>query len=301
MPPSFAGAVGRGYTLEVSADRTIVQVGDPITLQFTLRGEGNLESAGLPPLNAEGLLPSSEFRVPEGDSTGRYEEGEKHFTAVVRVLDERVREIPALSYSWFDAHQGAYQTTRSRAIALSVRPAEVVAAEDVFSAEARGEEEPEEVRERGAESFTLTGADLAIERDVSILRGDRRRGLQGPWMPVGLYAGTSLLVLAALFDRRRRDVDPVLVRRRKLLEAELAGLRGAADLPGDRAVVEIAQSLRRMLAEVPEARSVELDTFLAECDGRSYAPAGQRQTAQLDPEFHARALALATEIVERGV
>jgi hypothetical protein len=300
MPPSFAGAVGRGYTLEVSADRTIVQVGDPITLQLTLRGEGNLESAGLPGLNAEGLLPPSEFRVPEGDLTGRYEEGEKRFTAVVRVLDERVREIPAMSYSWFDAQQGAYQTTRSRPIALSVRPAEVVAAEDVFSAEAKEQEEPEEVEERGAESFTLTGADLAIERDASILLRDRRRGPKGPWMPVALYAGTSLLVLAALFDRRRRDVDPALLRRRKLLEGERARLRGAAKLPGDRAVVEIAQSLRRMLAEVPEARSVGLDAFLAECDARSYAPADQRRTAQLDPEFHARALALADEIVEPG-
>ena len=298
MPPSFAGAVGLGYTLEVSADRTIVQAGDPITLHFVVRGEGNLESAGLPPLNAEGLLPPSDFRVPEGDLTGQYEEGKKHFTAVVRVLDESVREIPPLAYSWFDAQQGSYQTTRSRPIALSVRPAEVVAAEDVFSAEAEGEDEPEETEVRDAGTFTLTGADLAIERDLSVLLRDRRRGPIGPWMPVGLYAGTSLLVLAALFDRRRRDVDPVLVRRRKLLETELRRLRGAANLPGDRAVVELAQALRRMLAEVPEARSVEIDEFLSECDARSYAPAGQRQTAQLDEEFQGRALALARGITE---
>jgi hypothetical protein len=308
MPPSFAGAVGRGYALEVSADRTIVQVGDPITLHFTLRGEGNLESAGLPPLNAEGLLPPSDFRVPEADLTGRYEEGEKLFTAVVRVLDENVREIPALDYSWFDAEQRSYQTTRSRPIALSVRPAEVVAAEDVFSAEAGEGDEPgakkgdhaEEVGERGAETFTLTGADLAIERDVSALLRDRRRGPVGPWMPVALYAGTSLLVLAAFFDRRRRDVDPALIRRRRLLEAELRHLRGASSLPGDRAVVELARALRRMLAEVPEARSAEVESFLAECDARSYAPAGERQTAQLDDEFHARAWTLASRIAEHG-
>jgi hypothetical protein len=203
-----------------------------------------------------------------------------------------------LAYSWFDAQQGSYQTTRSRPIALSVRPAEVVAAEDVFSAEAEGEDEPEEAEVRDAGTFTLTGADLAIERDLSVLLRDRGRGPLGPWMPVGLYAGTSLLVLAALFDRRRRDVDPVLVRRRKLLEAELGRLRGAANLPGDRAVVELAQALRRMLAEVPEARSVEIDEFLSECDARSYAPAGQRQTAQLDEEFQGRALALARGIAE---
>ena len=301
-PPSFAGAVGRGYTLDVTADRTVVQVGDPITLTFTLRGEGNLENAALPSLDAEGLLPPDAFRVPEGALPGRYANGAKEFTAVVRVLDESVREIPALPYSWFEAEKEAYVTTLSRPIALSVRPAEVIAAEDVFrgAPEAETPEAETERPDAPRETFTLTGADLAIERDPTRLLVSTRRNLGGPWLPVGLYAGGSLLLAAALLDRRRRDVDPEELRRRKLLEGELRRIRDAARLSGDEAVPELARALRRMLASVPEARSAELDAFLGECDARTYAPEGRTRSATLDARLHARALELARTLAERA-
>jgi hypothetical protein len=305
-PPSFAGAVGRGYTLDVSADRTVVQVGEPIALSFVLRGEGNLESAALPPLDAEGLLTPSDFRVPEGDLAGQYEAGVKRFTAVVRVLDENVREIPALAYSWFDPESERYATTRSRPIALSVRPGEMVAADDVFSPPSEaGEDAPTQERaESGVKpgapeaALALTGADLAIERNLSVLLRGRREAFGGPWVPVGLYVGASLLVLAALLDRRRRDVDPALAQRRGVLERELQRLRDAAHLPADEAVAEVARALRRMLAEVPAARSDEIEAFLVACDARSYAPAAQRQSAAPDEGFDARALALAKRVSE---
>ena len=85
----------------------------------------------MPSLNAEGLLPPAHFRVPAGDPTGEIERDAKRFTAVVRVLDERVEEIPGLAYSWFDPKTQTYETTRSRPIALSVRSAQVVGAGDV--------------------------------------------------------------------------------------------------------------------------------------------------------------------------
>ena len=119
-PPSFGGAVGRGYTLEVSADRSVVQVGEPIVLRFQLRGDGDLTTASLPRLDREGLLDPAQFRVPDDSPPGRIDEDGKHFEATVRVLDANVREIPALSYSWFDADTRRFETTTSRPIALSV-------------------------------------------------------------------------------------------------------------------------------------------------------------------------------------
>ncbi|MDB4433156.1 BatD family protein, partial [bacterium] len=130
-PASFAGAVGSGFALDVAADRTVVRVGDPITLTLTLRGEG-LETAALPPLDAEGLLPSS-FRVPTGELAGVPDGDAKRFIAMVRVLDDQVSEIPALEYSWFDPATSSFQQTRSRPIALSVHPAEVIGAADVLA------------------------------------------------------------------------------------------------------------------------------------------------------------------------
>ena len=60
-PPSFAGAVGAGYSLEVDADRSVVQLGEPIMLSFHLRGDGDLSSASLP-----ALVPPSSVSATSG-------------------------------------------------------------------------------------------------------------------------------------------------------------------------------------------------------------------------------------------
>lgn len=52
-PETFAGAVGQGFSFEVSADRSVVQVGDPITLTLKIEGDGNMATIGLPKLEAE--------------------------------------------------------------------------------------------------------------------------------------------------------------------------------------------------------------------------------------------------------
>jgi hypothetical protein len=306
-PQSFAGAVGKGFTLEAAADRTVVQVGDPITLTLTLRGEG-LETAALPPLDAEGLLPAGSFRAGDGELAGVILGDAKRFTAVVRVLNERVAEIPELAYSWFDPSTESFQTTRSRPIALSVRSAEVIGAADVLAergeeaATGRADRTDEAERPGGpapaARSFALTGADLAIERDASALLRDARSAWGGAWLPAGLYGSSALLLLLAILDRRRRDVDPVLLRRRRLLAEEQRRIHEATRRPAGEAVGEIAGALRRMLAEVPDAAGSELSGFLGECDARSYAPDGH-ESPDLGEAFHERAALLARGIAER--
>ena len=266
-PPSFGGGIGRGFSLDVSADRTVVQVGDPITLTLLVRGEG-LETASLPPLDAEGLLSSENFRVLGDVPTGEIEADVKRFTAVVRVLSDEVREVPALAYSWFDADSRKYQTAHSRPIALSVRSAEVIGARDV---EAAGTDSEMAAREADAtpraRSFALTGADLAIERDPSVvLAGAAVWGVV--WLPRALYAGSALLLLAAVWDRRRRQHDPALARRAQVLAESLARVKRASR------VGEVGQAIRQMLRERPEALTDEIDAFLGECDARSYAPSG---------------------------
>ncbi len=304
MPQSFAGAVGRGFSLEVTADRSVVQVGEPITLSLRLRGDGNLETAALPRLDAEGLLPARLFRVPDHALTGRIEEDVKEFSAVVRVLDESVREIPELEYAWFDPEDGRYHTARSRPIALSVRSSQLVGAADVVS-DASGAEPAgplpgavdgiRPATERKA--LALTGADLAIERDPERLLRGARRARGGPWLAGGLYVVGALALGLAVIDRRRSEVDPKLRRRRAAVGAELRRVREAAGRPEREALGEIAGALRRMRAECPSAAPPELEAFLGECDARSYAP-GERSGGGLDAELHGRALALAEAMVE---
>jgi hypothetical protein len=301
-PESFAGAVGRGFSLEVSVDRSVVQVGDPITLTLTLRGEGNLGTAGLPPLSAKGLLDPAQFRVPVGDLPGRLEGDAKRFTAVVRVQGEEVREIPALEYSWFDAVTQSFQTTRSRPIALSVRAAEVVGAADVVSGEA--EEERKAPSADAAEALaapresaavlTLTGADLAIERDVARLARGASSQLGGWTVLAGIYSLSCLLLGVAIVERKRRAVDPAVIQLRKHLKTQGRRVREAAKLPGREGVREIADALRQMLAKVPKARSAEIESFLGECDALIYAP--DEPPAASSAELRERAVTLADGI-----
>ena len=281
-PPSFAGAIGRGFTLDVSADRSVVQLGEPIALNFTLRGDGDLSTAGLPALDAEGLLDPGVFRLPEDRATGVIEQnGGKRFDVNVRVLDSAVREIPALAYSWFDTDSRTFQTTHSRPIALSVAAAEVIGAGQVERRAGSDEEETKSADARSADasgeparagSLTLTGANLAAERDPAVLLRDERAGGVNAVLAGGLYGLGLAFVGLALFDRKRRDVDPAVAALDRALAKARRELDAALSLPSSEGAERASRALRQMLSLSPSAASAELDTLLGELDARSYAP-----------------------------
>jgi len=306
-PASFGGAIGRGYTLEVTADRSVVQVGEPIVLHFLLRGDGDLTTTSLPPLNNPGLLDPQFFRVPGDPPPGLIEDDGKHFEATVRVLDSSVREIPALSYSWFDADSRRFETTHSRPISVSVGAAQVVGANAVERRAAERAVPAPPTREpagagdgrtrRG--SLALSGADLAIERDLAVLRrDDRAAGANGLWIATLYALGLTSLTLA-FFDRRRRDLDPAAGARHRALTRGRSEVEEALSRPGPEAAGAIATALRAMLAEVPDFGDAQLDTLLGECDTYSYAPTGDRSTA-LPDELQRRAAEMARRLEEAG-
>jgi hypothetical protein len=303
-PESFAGAVGSGFSLTVSADRTVVKMGEPIALHFELRGDGNLETAALPRLDAEGLLPPASFRVADGEIPGRFEGGVKRFTAMVRVLDPDINEIPALEYSWFDPTTEQFESAKSRPIALSVGDAQIIGAADVQSGELALENPASDPEERTARAssrsgpLALTGADLAIERDADLLLRRASTRARNTWMIAGFYGGSSLFLLLAKFERRRRNVDPAVVARRRRVAGELRRIREASNLPASEAAAEIARAMRALLAETPDVRRPEIDALIGECDARSYAPAASSDRSPMEAAFHQRALELAQSLTE---
>jgi len=295
-PASFGGSVGRGFTLEVSADRSVLQVGDPISLSLTLRGEG-LEGASLPPLSAEGLLPDWAFRVPEGELPGEIEEDAKRFSAQVRVLDAGVSEIPALAFSWFDPVQERFETTYSRPIALSVREAKRVGAEAVERAP-RAPGENASLAEAPSPSLRWAdSADLAIVGDATRLHSAASGGSRVV-LQATLYATGMLLLVLAYVDRRRRDVDPGVRDRLAALEGARRRLRKAGSLAPEFVLEEISDTLRRMRAELPDVAGREIESFLADCDARRFAPAAG--SGHGDAELLARAVELVAEFSERA-
>ena len=289
-PESFAGAVGDGFSIDVAADRTVVRVGDPIRLDVTLHGRGNLENASLPPLSADGGLDPELFRLPEGDVAGKMSEGAKQFQVSVRVSEESVAEIPALAYSWFDPATETYHTARSKPIALRVMPAQVVGAGDVVSSSQTAEnspsmddsdegDEPREVASAAPNSpaYSLSGADLAIEPLAgAVLRNS------GSWtnslpLQLGIYGAGFLLIAVALVDRRRKDVDPAVIARRRNIRHQQERIARAARLSRKEAASEIAEAMRALVAALPDVARHEAQTVIASCESIVFAPADSSQ------------------------
>jgi hypothetical protein len=148
-------------------------------------------------------------------------------------------------------------------------------------------------------SLSLTGADLALEHDPgALLRDDRATG-KGPVALGSLYALGVAFVGLAVFDRRRRDIDPLVVARHRSLASARRQVEAALTLSERDAAESLARALRAMLASVPGAGGSELDALLGECDARSYAPSGAGGDA-LPAELQARARKLAGELEEAG-
>lgn len=311
-PPSFAGAIGEGFTLEVVADRSVVQIGEPIQVTFHLRGNGDLTSARLPELDAEGLFDPRLFRLPEEPPAGIVDEDGKHFEATLRVLDADVREIPALAYSWFDAESRAFETTHSRPIALSVGAAEIIGADSVMRREPDGEEggeersgadardgasglgqtRPDGAREDASEkqsSFVQSGANLAVERDLDVLMASGRSGADVARGVVGTLYGVGLAVLLfAFWDRRRQSADPAVAARKRAFAKAQNGIKAAAKLSAVDGAAALGRALRELIAELPEEAGPAFDALLQECDALRFAPDASGKAA------------LPSELVERG-
>ncbi|NLS95526.1 MAG: protein BatD [Planctomycetaceae bacterium] len=288
-PESFAGAVGEGFSIDVAAGRTVVRVGDPIGLDITLRGKGNLENASLPPLTADGGLNPDLFRLPEGDIPGTMDDGAKRFHVSVRVSSESVAEIPALAYSWFDPQTETYQTARSKPIALRVMPAQVVSADDVVSSVPKpetpqGEENQGDRPQQAASAspsepvFSLSGADLAIEPAAGVVLRDSGDWTSGVPLQLAFYGAGFLLIAVAVLDRRRSEVDPAVVARRKNVRSQLDRISHASRLRSKEAATEIAAALRALVAEMPDVARDEAQAVIASCESIVFAPAGSQDS-----------------------
>ncbi len=279
-PASFAGAVGRGFSLDVSANRSMVRVGDPIALTLTLRGDGNLERISLPALGEQVGLPTDLFQVPAEEVAGTYDGQAKQFKVNVRVKDSRVTQIPPLAFSWFDPTQGRFQTTQSKPIALQVAEAHVVSAANVVSAAPAGSPgvPPGSTAANSAESasdssaaLAFVGANLAIERDVGRLLTDTASRISPRAAAVVVYLLSALVLVGGVVLRRRAQADTESLRKKKRLKALRRQLGSVPHhTPRDSAEL-IARTLRELVAQHHLRRRADAERVIAVCETIIYA------------------------------
>jgi len=111
-PEGFSGAVG-DFQFDVTISPRDVTQGDPLTLRMSVSGQGNLD-----PVKFPSLKESNDIKLY--DPSIREEGGVKKFEQVVIPRRETVKEIPALSFHYFNPEINQYRTITKGPFAISV-------------------------------------------------------------------------------------------------------------------------------------------------------------------------------------
>jgi hypothetical protein len=123
VPENFSGTVG-SFTMTVSPEKSVIHVGEPLTLSITINGKGNLKT--FPPVDVK--LPEG-FRQDEPDvATVIQEKAGKNIEAVstnVIAIPEKqgVYRFSPVSLVYFDPFKQHYETIAAKEISVTVQPA----------------------------------------------------------------------------------------------------------------------------------------------------------------------------------
>ena len=271
-PDSFTGAVG-DFRLEVSANPTALNVGDPISLSSTITGQGNFDTLVAPTIsdpNGWRSYPPTTAREYRGSGLTP---GSVSYSQVI-IPEEQLDAIPAIEFSYFDVGEEKYIVRTIPPIPLTLRPdpgaAKPVAATTYAESDT---------------SVPPPSADLEdvldILPDSGSLASVRTPAFTGPgfWAAQAFPAVTLLAFLGIGLARKAKDARTVSgPERARTPEDALAELKIADDKDVARLVSEIAT--RRNLSPAPES---ELAGLIKQSSTYAYSPenspAPDRETA----------------------
>jgi hypothetical protein len=114
-PASWVDAVGR-FTFTGSADPTTLKVGETCTLTLTVAGDGNIDFLKWPAFDQL----QQDFRI--FGKTPRKLPRTQVLEIQISPKTERVTQVPALAFSWFDPDVGKYEEKTVGPYALHVQP-----------------------------------------------------------------------------------------------------------------------------------------------------------------------------------
>jgi BatD DUF11 like domain len=243
-PPLFTGAVGN-YTMTASVGPTNVAAGDPITVRIAISGRGALDSITLPEdkswVGFKAYPPTSSIEV--SDQFGF--QGTKTFEQIISPESTDIRELPAITFSYFDPDVKQFRTLTYPATKLTVRPGGVNVAPAVA------------VKTGGASSETPPP-----QQDIVPIK-QRLGSLSKTFAPlmtqpafIAVPTAPMLAFLAAFIWRKRTDSianNPRLRRQRQVEATIRSGLENihqlAAQNKSDEFFAELAHLLQEKLGE----------------------------------------------------
>jgi hypothetical protein len=256
QPPGFEPSnVGR-FNFSATIDRNKVEVGEPITLTMTARGEGNLRNLALPKIEqVEG------FKVYEPESevdlraAGRTVTGLRASRVLMIPKQAGNFEVPAISWSYFDPSAGQYRTSTSPARKVEVRPSSNgFAGDTAAAASSAGPDNGSFDRLNRKLRSILSRTELSTD-------GDRPTMAQ-PWFLVLVLLAPLCYLGVVLASRARQRMAEGRIKGRSkragaLAKRRLAELRKTKD---DLAPTRLYAELERVLTRFLEDR---LETAVA--------------------------------------
>ncbi|MEZ6243604.1 MAG: BatD family protein [Phycisphaerales bacterium] len=219
-PADFTGLIG-DFSLDVSAEPTDVNVGDPIALHLTIHGPEPLGAVDAPDLATDPEI--AERFKPSADGWQRQPQdtiGVRTFDTTIRARTADVDAIPPIRLPYFDPVSGQYKYAQTDPIPLEVQRTRRVTAADAIMAPGRASPTSSRRLERA------DGGVWALQTDPDLLLAQSAPDL-GAWVtrpavvtllatPPAAYLAASVVVFA------RRRSDPARGRRRRALRRSRA-------------------------------------------------------------------------------
>ena len=238
-PASFNGAVGR-YTMQAKASPLEVTVGDPVTLNIQISGQGAIDSLNLPKLDWPSFK-SYEPSVTTNKNNPLGLLGTRTFEQVVIPESDKITEVPRIEFSFFDPVTDQYRVLAKGPFPLKVNPSDEPIAPLVGGNTARETSEPDSPPQTDI---------LTIQHHLGSL-GQALPLVARPnfWL---LQSIPLLLWLGALLWRRKTNAlanNPRLRRKRQVAERTRAGLAKLDNLAKQEETAEFHAELADLLRE----------------------------------------------------
>ncbi|MDP8299085.1 MAG: BatD family protein [Candidatus Tantalella remota] len=111
-PAYFHGAVG-DFDMDVNVSPRKVKVGDPITVRISISGRGNLDTVTAPQIETDENIKIYEPQVTKKGNKKIYE-------LILIPKNTKVKETPAVNFSFFDPTRKKYKTITKAPVAIEV-------------------------------------------------------------------------------------------------------------------------------------------------------------------------------------
>ena len=238
-PASFNGAVGR-YTMQSKASPLEVTVGDPVTLNIQISGQGAIDSLNLPKLDWPSFK-SYEPSVTTNKNNPLGLLGTRTFEQVVIPESDKITEVPRIEFSFFDPVTAQYRVLAKGPFPLKVNPSDEPIAPLVGGNTAQETNEPDSPPQTDI---------LTIQHHLGSL-GQALPLVARPnfWL---LQSIPLLLWFGALLWRRKTNAlanNPRLRRKRQVAERTRAGLAKLDNLAEQEETAKFHAELADLLRE----------------------------------------------------